>query len=127
MKILVSLALIWAVFFVMSPLDTKSWRPSNSSSPSYAKATLRSLKIVGRIEIAENKGLGPEDMEVDDAGLVYTGLDNGDFISVDMAGKETVLTNTGGRILGMDRAPDGSFILADAEKGLLKYLSLIHI
>ena len=60
-------------------------------------------------------------MEIDEAGLVYTGLDNGDFMSVDSSGKETVYVNTGGRILGMDRAPDGSFILADAEKGLLKY------
>ena len=54
------------MFFVISPLDTKSWSPSKSPSPSYSKATLRSLKAVGRIEIVENKGIGPEDMEIID-------------------------------------------------------------
>ena len=90
MKIILSLALVWAVFFVISPLDTKSWSPSKSPSPSYSKKTLRSLKAVGRIEIAENKGIGLEDMEIDGAGLVYTGLDNGDFMSVDSSGKDSV-------------------------------------
>ena len=121
MKILLGLALIWSVFFFMSPLETKSWQPSSGESPSTEKATVRSLKNANVINIQKNQGIGPEDMEVDEAGVVYTGLDNGDFLSIDQSGKETILTNTGGRILGMDRAPDGSFILADAEKGLLHY------
>ena len=116
MKILLGLALIWSVFFFMSPLETKSWQPSSGESPSTEKATMRSLKNANVINIQKNQGIGPEDMEVDEAGVVYTGLDNGDFLSIDQSGKETILTNTGGRILGMDRAPDGSFILADAEK-----------
>ncbi|MFT5062788.1 MAG: sugar lactone lactonase YvrE [Gammaproteobacteria bacterium] len=65
-------------------------------------------------------GHGPEASAIDQNGIVYTGLNNGDIVAITPDGKLAVkLVNTGGRPLGMV-IHEGDLFVADAKKGLLR-------
>ena len=52
-------------------------------------------------------GHGPEDVVVDAHGNLWTGLVDGRIVRIAPGGEQTVVTNTGGRPLGMHVARDG--------------------
>lgn len=66
-------------------------------------------------------GTGPEDVAVDADGRLLTGLDDGRILRLSPDGRliET-LADTGGRPLGIEVAGDGSLIVCDASRGLLR-------
>lgn len=65
-------------------------------------------------------GVGPEDVVVRPNGMVWTGLENGQIVSVDpQDGSVELVTNTGGRPLGLENHPDGGLVICDTERGLL--------
>lgn len=55
---------------------------------------------------------------VDDAGSAVTGLRNGLVVRLDPGGT-TILGDTGGRPLGIEACPDGSYLICDHDKGLV--------
>jgi sugar lactone lactonase YvrE len=61
---------------------------------------------------------GPEDVEVDEEGRIFTGTVDGRLVRIDPDGSVTTIAKTGGRPVGIARAPDGNLIVADAVKGL---------
>lgn len=65
-------------------------------------------------------GTGPEDVAVDPSGVMYTGVADGRVLRIDETGRVDVVADTGGRPLGIEVAPDGSLIVADAYRGLLR-------
>ena len=66
-------------------------------------------------------GHGPEDVVFDSRGRVLTGLADGTVVRIDPAtGERTVLGSTGGRPLGLEPCPDGSVLVADHDRGLLR-------
>ena len=66
-------------------------------------------------------GRGPEDVVVDDAGRIITGLEDGRIVRLPAGGGEPeVLVDTGGRPLGLELDPEGRLIICDARKGLLR-------
>jgi len=68
-----------------------------------------------------NDGIGPEDIAVDEAGIMYAGYEDGRIIKYDGQGNSLgVFVNTQGRPLGMDFDGEGNLIIADAHKGLLR-------
>ena len=68
-----------------------------------------------------NDGIGPEDIAVDEAGIMYAGYEDGRIIKYDGQGNSLgVFVNTQGRPLGMDFDGEGNLIIADAYKGLLR-------
>ncbi len=63
----------------------------------------------------------PEDVLVDADGSVITGTENGRIYRINPAtGATTVIANTGGRPLGIERFPDGRILVCDTRKGLLR-------
>ena len=64
-------------------------------------------------------GAGPECVELDSQGRIYTGLSDGRVIRLTTNGDIEELVNTGGRPLGMEFDAVGNLIVADSEKGLL--------
>src|ERR1700759_1679670 len=65
-------------------------------------------------------GNGPEDVVVDSAGQLCTGLEDGRIgrLPAD-GGQPTVVANTGGRPLGLHVARDGRVLICDSHRGLL--------
>jgi sugar lactone lactonase YvrE len=66
-------------------------------------------------------GHGPEDVIFDRDGRALAGLDDGSVVRIDIAtGTRTLLGNTGGRPLGLQPSADGSVLVCDHDKGLLR-------
>lgn len=62
-----------------------------------------------------------EDVVVDHAGSLLCGLGGGAIVRVDPdAGTTTTIATTGGRPLGLEVCADGSVLVCDAHKGLLR-------
>lgn len=66
-------------------------------------------------------GTGPEDVAFDAAGVLYSGLGDGRIVR-SRPGTDTfeVVANTGGRPLGVETVPDGTLVVSDAYRGLLR-------
>ncbi|GAB1642223.1 SMP-30/gluconolactonase/LRE family protein [Krasilnikovia sp. MM14-A1259] len=64
---------------------------------------------------------GPEDVAFDATGGVLTGTADGSIERIDpVTGERTVIGNTGGRPLGLEPRPDGSVLVCDHDRGLLR-------
>lgn len=67
------------------------------------------------------EGHGPEDIAVDRDGRVYTGLEDGRIVRWSSEGEgPEVFTDTGGKPHGLDFDPDGSLVVCDTTRGLLR-------
>jgi sugar lactone lactonase YvrE len=76
------------------------------------------LTITGRLATG---GHGPEDVVFDQDGRVITGLADGSIVAIEpSSGARTVLGNTGGRPLGVQPCHDGSVLVCDHDRGLLR-------
>lgn len=68
-------------------------------------------------------GNGPEDVVVDPAGHLWTGLEDGRIVRISTDGGEPkvpkVIANTSGRPLGLHIARDGRVLVCDSHRGLL--------
>jgi sugar lactone lactonase YvrE len=72
------------------------------------------------ITVVPLPGNGPEDVVVDAAGQVWTGLEDGRIVRIPPAGGQpTVIADTGGRPLGLHIARDGRVLICDSHRGLL--------
>jgi sugar lactone lactonase YvrE len=66
-------------------------------------------------------GTGAEDVAFDAGGRVVTGTDDGRILRLDPGtGEVTVVGNTGGRPLGVQPCADGSVLVCDHDRGLLR-------
>jgi len=74
------------------------------------------LANIQRLEVG---GHAPEDVDVDPAGWLTTGVVDGRILRVAPDGKVVELANTGGRPLGLHRGTDGRLLVGDTELGLL--------
>jgi sugar lactone lactonase YvrE len=116
---LISVLLLYLSFW---PVDIRPrvWTPlpmpALDSGVYAANDRLRSVQRFMEDEIG-----GPEDIVADAEGRLYTGLADGRIFSISADGSECrMLGNTGGRPLGVAHEPDGSILVADASKGLLR-------
>ncbi len=119
---ILALLLPLSAYLFFAPIDAEpvAWQappmPSFETGP-YARNTL----LAGIERIAQNIGKGPEAVAFDGEGRIYTGFDDGRIARFEADGTGyTLLANTGGRPLGMSMHPDGSVIVCDAMKGLLR-------
>jgi sugar lactone lactonase YvrE len=92
-----------------------SQRPARWQPPS----TRRGTPITLPVSVVELPSTGAEDVLIDRAGSVVTGLTNGDVVRVSAEGS-VVLGNTGGRPLGIEEYPDGNLLVCDHDRGLLR-------
>jgi sugar lactone lactonase YvrE len=107
-------------FLLLMPtkVDPVAWTPQPAPSLSSGLyADNQRLKGVARVG-AQNID-GPEALLLENNALI-TGLHDGRVIRTSLDGQDTkMLTDTGGRPLGLARHPNGLLVIADAVKGLL--------
>ena len=101
-----------------TPLTPRTWHPPKDVglkgpfAPNNALATLDVIPI---------PGTGAEDVAVDDQGRIYTGTREGYILRISPDGRHIDrILQTGGRPLGIEVHPDGSLIVGDAHRGLLR-------
>jgi sugar lactone lactonase YvrE len=114
------LIIVIGAFLLLMPTKAKplAWQPQPAPSLSdglYAdNQRLKGMERVGAADID-----GPEALLLEGDTLV-TGLHDGRVIRTSLDGNtRVVLTDTGGRPLGLARHPNGLLVIADAVKGLL--------
>ncbi|OBH63959.1 SMP-30/gluconolactonase/LRE family protein [Mycobacterium sp. E2479] len=72
-----------------------------------------------RVTVVPLPGNGPEDVVVDAAGQLWTGLEDGRIVRIAPGDKPAVVADTGGRPLGLHVARDGRVLICDSHRGLL--------
>lgn len=111
-------AIAWLAF-APTPARPVAWspppRPSRKRGP-YRDNNL--LRAVRRIAVGE--GTGPETILADGNALLTGYLDGRVVRVVPRTGAIETLAATGGRPLGLARCPDGTILVADARRGLLR-------
>jgi sugar lactone lactonase YvrE len=93
-------------------MDPVRWQPPPIEPlPELPPATLTVVTLPGN---------APEDVVVDGAGDIWTGLEDGRIVRISPdAGEPTVVADTGGRPLGLAVARGGQLLICDTHRGLL--------
>lgn len=99
-------------------IKAKVWTPPKM--PARARATTSTVPMPAHT-LLPVPGVGPEDVAFDAAGVLYSGIGDGRIVRRH-PGTDTfeVVTETGGRPLGVETAPDGTLVVCDAYRGLLR-------
>jgi len=92
------------------------WQPPKAP----ARALERSSATRFDLRLVELPGVGPEDVVVDADGSVITGISDGRILRVGLDGDVTEIADTHGHPLGIELADDGSLIVCDCQRGLLR-------
>lgn len=102
----------------MTEFPARIWQPApveRFDAPDDGAGLLDDVEHIGV------PGHGPEDVVLDDEGGLYTGVEDGRILRIDLDGGPTrVLADTRGRPLGIEWLPDGDLLVCDAEIGLLR-------
>jgi len=116
--VLVLLLGLFAGYLALAPsaVDPVAWEPP--PVPAMEGPLAPNQRLAAATLIAAGKIDGPEDVETDAQGRLYGGTNDGAVVRV-VGDALEVVANTGGRPLGLDFAPSGALIVADAKKGLL--------
>ena len=110
-------ALLLYLFVWPSPIDPVAYDPP--PPPRLEGPLAPNDRLQSAEWLAVGKLNGPEDVEVDEQGRIFTGTADGRVVRVEPDGAVTTIANTGGRPLGIARDAAGNLIVADAVKGLL--------
>ncbi|HEX3728458.1 MAG TPA: SMP-30/gluconolactonase/LRE family protein [Opitutaceae bacterium] len=106
------------LFLAPSPLDLGTYQPEAMPPAVGAEAPNTLLAHVDRLDLGH---FAPEDVALDSQGRIYGGTIDGKIIRLDPAGKNPeVFADTHGRPLGLIFDRDGSLLVCDAAKGLLR-------
>jgi len=102
-------------------MERPSLRPQRWQPPIAVPSTRARRRALPALSFIEVPGTGPEDVLVDAAGRLITGLADGRILRIREHGKsiETV-AETHGRPLGIELLADGALLVCDAKRGLLR-------
>ena len=111
------IAILISVAFVRSPINPEVWEPPKN--PGFTGGFAPNSDLASMV-LLPVPGHGPEDVSCTADGSMITGLEDGRIIRMTLDGSFEILGDTGGRPVGLQAMPDGSVIIADALKGLLR-------
>ena len=87
-----------------------------------AVAPLPEPDFTAALHVVAVPGTAPEDVVADADGNIWTGVEDGRIIRIRPDGSSVqVVTDTGGRPLGLAVARDGRLLICDSHRGLLRY------
>lgn len=103
------------------PINPVAWNAPKSVG--YVGKFDPNMRLANLKTLAIGEHHGPEDIAgrvENDRMIIYTSTQNGDIIRIDpVTNKHDIFAKTGGVALGLQFAPNGNLIVADAHKGLL--------
>ena len=120
LKIALAFLALLAAYLLLWPtgLEPVAWTPP--PAPKLEGVYAYNEKLKGIQKLAPGLGSGPEGVNVDAIGRVYTGYKDGRIVMLSSNGAAYAeLGNTQGRPLGITFGPNGGLIIADAKQGLL--------
>ncbi|OYU44998.1 MAG: strictosidine synthase [Burkholderiales bacterium PBB4] len=118
---LAGLVAVAAAYLLLWPTGLAPVRWDPPTSKGLVGPHAPNTRLSGTRSILLHSGLGPEHIAVAADGTIFTGTEGGQVLRLDPQGSaETVIANTGGRVLGMAIDAQGDLIVADAYKGLLR-------
>jgi sugar lactone lactonase YvrE len=117
---ILAIALSYLLFWPTKgrPVDWKAPKaPSLETGPYAGNERLKAIR-----RIATGVGYGPASLAIEpSSGDLLTGYANGSVVRISRDGERSeIFGNTGGRPLGLAVCPDGSVLVADAKKGLVR-------
>lgn len=99
-------------------ISPRRWTPP--PAPADAGRTRVTARFAVALRVATGDH-GPEDVIFDRQGRLLAGLGDGSVVRIDLAtGARTVVGRTGGRPLGLEPSADGSVLVCDHDRGLLR-------
>lgn len=114
-----AVALVAYLAFWPVPVTPVAWTPEKNAG--YVGPHTPNHKLSGLQQLALASGQEGPEFIIAHAGVLYTGLLNGDVLKVNTDGQShEVVVNTGGRPLGLDVDGQGRLLVADAMRGLLR-------
>jgi sugar lactone lactonase YvrE len=122
--LLIALVVLYLLFWPVA-ISPQAWTPPPApplTGPYQQNSALAQTErlSLGTGSPAPGAGFAPEDVALDAAGRIYTGLDDGRIMRLQADGTGAqAFANTHGRPLGLAFDPSGNLIVADAIKGLL--------
>jgi sugar lactone lactonase YvrE len=118
-RALLGVAILPILYLAMWPVDLVpvGWDPPRA--PGF-KGPFASNGKLAQHELLAADLPGPEAVARDATGQLVTGTLDGRVVRVDASGKAHTLARTGGRPLSVKPLPDGSLVVADAHRGLLR-------
>jgi sugar lactone lactonase YvrE len=99
-----------------TPINPVVWQPPSAPT----RARQRSSERRFDPSIVSLPGCGPEDVVVDSNGAVYVGVQDGRILRLREDLPPEQVADTGGRPLGIEIASDGTLIVCDCSRGLLR-------
>ena len=116
--VLLGIILIFFLWYIGSKkIDAVVWQPA--PFPGLQNGFEPNKILSSAKHVLDGKGLGPEDIAIDNRGWFYTGYADGRIVRFNAQNIVEEFVNTGGRPLGMQFDSMGNLIVADAYKGLL--------
>jgi sugar lactone lactonase YvrE len=113
-----ALLLAYLVFWPV-PIEPVAWDAPAAPPLEGRYAVNDRLAAVERL--GAGVGIGPEDVEIDPAGNIYVGYEDGRIVRfLPDVSSHRVLADTGGRPLGMKLDPEGRLVVCDGYRGLLR-------
>ena len=101
-----------------TPLHPRTWQPPTDAG---MRGPFAANDILQDVEVLPVPGAGAEDVAVGEDGSLYTGTREGYLLRVSPDGRHVErIAQTGGRPLGIEVHPDGSLVVCDAHRGLLR-------
>ena len=113
--LLVLLIVLYLLFWPV-PFDPAGWTPPE---PPAAEGVYAENDLLTAAEIIAEDYVGPEAIARDSEGLLYTGLEDGRIIRMDMDGENVEVFAEAVEPLGMKFDAEGNLIVADAIQGIL--------
>jgi sugar lactone lactonase YvrE len=120
LKIVLAVLAALVAYLLLWPtgLEPVAWTPP--PAPPLEGVYAYNEKLKGIQKLAPGLGAGPEAVNVDAVGRIYTGYTDGRIVALSPDGASySELGSTEGRPLGITFGPNGGLIIADAKKGLL--------
>lgn len=121
MKILFAVLALLLAYLVAwpVPIDPVAWNAPEAPALEGRFAVNDHLAAVRRV--GAGVGVGPEDVEIDEAGNVFVGYEDGRIVRFSAGhSQHALLAHTGGRPLGMALDGAGRLVVCDGYKGLLR-------